>query len=554
VTRRPVIHVVGSMMIDRVVRVAAIPRPGETVAARSSATFAGGKGANQAAAAAKCGARVRMLGRTGSDGKFIRDALREAGVDVRHVVTDDASSGAATVMVAADGENAIVIAPESNQRIEPAAIERFLGKAREGDVVLFQNECSSLEEGMVLAAARGLRVWLNAAPADASLATLRYERLSGLIVNETEAEALSGEREPARALEALARRMPKGTVVVTLGAQGAIAASEGQVLARRGFVVEAVDSVGCGDAFVGAFLAAICAGMSVERALERGNAAGALAAMRPGAMPSLPDRGEIEAAVVLGEGARLPARRGAGSECLACGHALPSTAIGGRCSECGAEVVENPFPPRWSAFRARARFRWGARALAFASACWTVVAVLAFIDMTLGMQAMPRSFVEVTAVGLVVVGLLATVAGGSIVAWHWPSPRGSWCFGVATFVKVLAIAGILVAEMVPVLRLRGSSRDWELAVPLFAEFAGILLVLFAPTAARMGIGLRAAGVALACGFPAVAMMVQHPPSAFGPHAESIASALLVCGGAAGVLAYAGIAVRIARAEGRGLSR
>ena len=122
ITGRSTIHVVGSMMIDRVVRVRAVPRPGETVAAASAAVHPGGKCANQAAAAARCGARVRMLGLTGADGAFIRDALRDAGVGVRAVRTDDPVSGAATVMVADDGENAIVIAPESNARIDLAAI------------------------------------------------------------------------------------------------------------------------------------------------------------------------------------------------------------------------------------------------------------------------------------------------------------------------------------------------------------------------------------------------------------------------------------------------
>ncbi|MEY5060170.1 MAG: hypothetical protein RIS45_91, partial [Planctomycetota bacterium] len=167
------------MMIDRVVRVAEIPRPGETLAASSSATFAGGKGANQAAAAAKCGAKVRMLGRGGRDSRFIVEALREAGVRTRAIALDDPEAGAATVMVADSGENAIVIAPGANTRIAPRDIERFLESARQGEIVLFQNECSCLHEGIAAAAARGLRVWLNAAPADARLGELRFEKLAG---------------------------------------------------------------------------------------------------------------------------------------------------------------------------------------------------------------------------------------------------------------------------------------------------------------------------------------------------------------------------------------
>jgi ribokinase len=550
-----VIHVVGSMMIDRVARVRAIPRPGETVAAISTATFAGGKGANQAAAAARCGARVRMLGRTGSDGAFIRNALREAGVDVRAVRTDDPRSGAATVMVAESGENAIVIAPESNRRIAPGDIERFLAKAREGEIALFQNECSALEEGIALAGVRGMRVWLNAAPADGRLAALRYEKLAGLIVNETEAEALTGEGEPRRALEALAARMPGGTVVVTLGAQGAIAWSEGRGHAHRGFVVDAVDTVGCGDAFVGAFLAAIAAGQGVGRALERGNAAGALAAMREGAIPSLPDRAEIDAAVALGEGARLPPRRGGGDACLACGHSLAAAAIGGRCPECGAEVVESPFPPKWRGFRTRARLRAGAWMLAFASACWMGVALLVSVDLAFGIRPMVSvGVMQGAVIGLVINYVLASAVGGALVAWNWPSLRGKIALGTAIGAKMLVIAGLLLISLVPALR--GMMRVGEeiLAIPLVAEFAGILIVLFAPPVVRLASGLRVAAIALACGLPAVAIMIQWPKPAFGSGAESIVATLLLAGGAAGVIAHAGVAVRLFRAQRRGLAR
>jgi ribokinase len=296
------IHVIGSMMIDRVSRVHALPRAGETVVALSSSVHAGGKGANQAAAAAKCGARVRMLGRTGRDGAFIVEALRAARVDVDAISTADAVSGAATVLVAQSGENAIVIAPESNTRLVLAEIAAFLEPAAQGDIVLFQNECSCLHDGIAHAAARALRVWLNAAPADASLRAIRYEKLSGLVVNETEAEALTGEPDPARALETLATRMPHGTVIVTLGAQGAIAAIGRARHAHRGFEVEAVDTVGCGDAFVGAYLASIAEGRGIDESLARANAAGALAAMRAGMLIS---------PMELGPSSRSPAARAA---------------------------------------------------------------------------------------------------------------------------------------------------------------------------------------------------------------------------------------------------
>jgi len=394
------IHVIGSMMIDRVVRVRAIPRAGETVAALSAQTFAGGKGANQAAAAAKFGARVRMLGRTGRDGAFIREALREAGVRVRDVATNDVTSGAATVMVAESGENAIVIAPESNLRITKEGIEKFLATAKQGEIVLFQNECALLHEGIAMAAARALRVWLNAAPANAGLSGLRFEKLAGLIVNETEAEALTGEVDPRRALEALAKRMPGGTVIVTLGADGAIAALGSARYLHRGFAVDAVDTVGCGDAFVGVFLAAIAEGRDIAQAMSRGNAAGALAAMRAGALRSLPSRSEVEIAAVLPEKTKLKPRPPAEDEgaipanCLGCGYALVGRGEGETCPECGRVIRRVMFTGRWKHAAVRRRFgpaRWWSMAV---TALWIVGFIGLFIAIEGRGFGLPRSLID----------------------------------------------------------------------------------------------------------------------------------------------------------------
>ena len=284
-------------MVDRVVRVASLPRPGQTVVARGTQVLPGGKGANQAAAAALAGARVRMCGRTGPEGAIVVDALAARGVDVSAIRTDDAAAGNAVVLVEDGGQNAIVIAPESNARLELGDVRAFLAAARPGEALLLQNECAHLEAAVELAARAGLRAWLNAAPADAALAELGIETLAGLIVNESEAEAMSGHADPRRALGELASRVPNGTVVITLGAGGAIAWERGRLLEFRAHRVNAVDTVGCGDAFVGAMLAALVEGQPVERAIRSGNAAGALAATKPGAMPSLPTRAEIESLV-----------------------------------------------------------------------------------------------------------------------------------------------------------------------------------------------------------------------------------------------------------------
>lgn len=288
------VHVVGSLMIDRVFRVRELPRAGQTVAARGARTLPGGKGANQAAAAALAGARVRLCGRTGAEGRFIVDELASRGVDVSCVRTDDPVAGSAAVMVEDSGQNAIVIAPESNSRLERADVESFLASAAPGDLLLLQNECAQLEWTLEYAARAGLRTWLNAAPADAALARLGLETLAGLVVNEDEAHALSGHEDPRTALGALAGRLVRGSVVVTLGPGGAIALAGGHMLEFRGHRVNALDTVGCGDAFVGTMVAALSGGAPLDLAIRRGNAAGALAAMREGALPSLPTRSAVD--------------------------------------------------------------------------------------------------------------------------------------------------------------------------------------------------------------------------------------------------------------------
>ncbi len=288
------LHVIGSLMIDRVLRVRVLPAPGETVMARSAAIHPGGKGANQAVAAARCGARVRMLGRTGSEGAFIVRELAAAGVDTACVMTSDAMSGFAAVMVADDGMNSIVIAPEANSRIGDVDIDAFLAGASPGDLLLMQNECSGLGHAVTAARARGMRIWLNAAPMGDAVRSIDLGALSCLLVNEHELAALTDLGEPEAALDRLANAWPKLDVVVTLGAAGWIARVDGALLSGRAIPVEAIDTVGCGDAFVGALAALRSEGMPWIDALARANAAGALAATVAGAIPSMPMREAIE--------------------------------------------------------------------------------------------------------------------------------------------------------------------------------------------------------------------------------------------------------------------
>ena len=292
------ILVVGSLNMDLVVRVPRHPRPGETLLGSAFHTFPGGKGANQAVAAARLGAPVRMIGRVGADefGEALLATLQNDGVDTRCVQQDaQAASGVALITVSADGQNTIVVAAGANGRLSAqdvtAAEEAFIDA---GAVVLqLEIPLPAVEAAARLGRKHGAAVVLNPAPAQPLSAEL-LALADYLVPNQTELELLSGEPDLERGIRALLKRGVRN-LVVTLGERGARWASPAGTLDAPAFAVHAVDTVAAGDAFVGAFSAALAEGRPVQEALLRGNAAGALSVTRAGAQPSLPARAELEA-------------------------------------------------------------------------------------------------------------------------------------------------------------------------------------------------------------------------------------------------------------------
>ncbi|MBL8589109.1 MAG: ribokinase [Methylobacteriaceae bacterium] len=293
------IVVFGSINIDLITRVAAIPRPGETVLGSSYALAPGGKGANQALAARRAGARVRLAGAVGADA-FAEAALallRADGVDLTAVAVVDAPTGAAFIAVDAQGENAIVVASGANGHVRAGQLEA--APPRAGDLLLLQRETPEAE---ALAAARaaktaGARVALNLAPAG-RLAPEWLALLDFLILNEHEAATLGRDLGLGESPEAAARAIAGRhgfACIVTLGSAGVVAFAGGTRLAAPAAKVAVVDTTGAGDAFVGAFAAAIDGGLPLAAALRRGSAAGALACTKEGAQPSLPSAADIAA-------------------------------------------------------------------------------------------------------------------------------------------------------------------------------------------------------------------------------------------------------------------
>ena len=291
------ITVVGSINEDLVVRVPRHPRPGETILGTEHFTAAGGKGANQAVAAARLGQRVSMVGRIGSDdsGAAMVDGLEAEGIDTRHVSVDpEARSGLAVITLDDAGENAIVVSPGANARIPVSDITAAAPLLAASEVVLLQLEIPLDVVAAGVAEAGGV-VILNPAPARPLPGSI-LRNVGILVPNRSELGVLAGVEEPRSFAEveaALALLAFDGRVVVTLGADGAIAADDRGLTHVAAPVIKPIDTTAAGDAFCGALADATARGEDLVEAVRWAVHAGAVAATRVGAQPSLPTRDEV---------------------------------------------------------------------------------------------------------------------------------------------------------------------------------------------------------------------------------------------------------------------
>jgi ribokinase len=295
------VFVAGSANIDLVAGVPRLPAAGETVLAGSFQTLPGGKGANQAVAAAKAGSAVTFFGCVGEDpfADKLTAVLTEAGIDLTFLERSPLPTGAALIAVDAAGQNQIAVFPGANASL------RFRDEFRQaapGDVLLCQNECPLDVIHAYLKAARrqGVRAVLNAAPVVALPNGLLRE-VDVLVVNEEEAaqyclrigggSAPRDAEEQAKTLQLRSEQI----VVVTLGERGLRAFANGRVIRVPGHNVDAVDTTGAGDCFCGYLASCLAAGTNLDDGLALANAAAALAVQRPGASVAMPSRAEVEA-------------------------------------------------------------------------------------------------------------------------------------------------------------------------------------------------------------------------------------------------------------------
>ncbi|MCL6548575.1 MAG: ribokinase [Alicyclobacillus sp.] len=299
----PDIIVVGSINMDVVNRVHSHPRPGETVHGLGTEYNPGGKGANQAVAAARAGGQVAMVAAVGEDafGEALVASLRQSGVRTDGVVRKPGPSGMAFITVDAAGENTIILSQGANGRLTPDDLRAMEGVWGDADVILTQNEVPWETTRFVLEQAhrRGIRTVFNPAPAFA-VPDDALSWVDVLVVNETEAEVVSGlpvsGTDSARAAAERLLARGAGAILVTLGEHGSLYVGRGgQTLYTPAFSVRVVDTTAAGDTFIGAFAAAGGAEDTLADALRFASAASAVAVTRQGAQVSIPERAEVEA-------------------------------------------------------------------------------------------------------------------------------------------------------------------------------------------------------------------------------------------------------------------
>ncbi|MBA4796153.1 MAG: ribokinase [Rhizobiales bacterium] len=298
------ITVFGSINMDLVATTPRLPKPGETVPGTGFATAAGGKGANQALAARRAGADVRMVGAVGQDefaGPAL-DLLDKAGTDLAAVARVDGPTGTALILVGGDGENMIAVVPAANGTVSAEQAEKAVGDMKSGDILMLQLEvpANSVKAALNAAKAKGVRTVLNIAPLIAE--TTELAALADMVIaNETEFERLVGrDNLTASDREQILIEMHGKTgqiLIVTLGADGVIAAEGGALHRTKGLKIEPVDTVGAGDTFCGYLAASLDAGLGFDEALRRAAVAGSLACLKAGAQPSIPVASEVAAAL-----------------------------------------------------------------------------------------------------------------------------------------------------------------------------------------------------------------------------------------------------------------
>ena len=288
---------IGSMNLDMVYQMDHIVQPGETEASYGMNVFLGGKGINQSVAAAQAGAEVYHGGMIGEDGKPFLDACVQYHVDSRYIRQVEGKSGHAIIQIDKNAQNCILLFGGANQKLTEAYVDEVLAGFEAGDILLLQNEVNMLPYMVDKAHAKGMQIALNPSPFNEKLNEVDMGKISIFLLNEVEGFQVTGLQEPEAIIAKLLEMYPHAKIVLTLGKDGAVYADAEQKHYQPIFKVKAVDTTAAGDTFTGYFLAGICEGMAIPEVLRRSAKASSIAVSRPGAVPSIPCRAEVEQAL-----------------------------------------------------------------------------------------------------------------------------------------------------------------------------------------------------------------------------------------------------------------
>ena len=288
---------IGSMNLDMVYQMDHIVQPGETEASYGMNVFLGGKGINQSVAAAKAGAEVYHGGMIGEDGQPFLDACAEYGVDARHIRKVEGKSGHAIIQIDKNAQNCIILFGGANQMLTPEYVDSVLADFAAGDILLLQNEVNMLPYIVDKAYEKGMQIALNPSPFNEKLREVDMGKIAIFLLNEVEGFQVTGVTEPDAIIAKLLEMYPHAKIVLTLGKDGAVYADAQQKHFQPIFPVKAVDTTAAGDTFTGYFLACLCEGMEIPEVLKRSAKASSIAVSRPGAVPSVPWRKEVEEAL-----------------------------------------------------------------------------------------------------------------------------------------------------------------------------------------------------------------------------------------------------------------
>ncbi len=286
----------GSLNIDYVYVLDHIVLEGETESSLDYQVFEGGKGLNQSVALSRAGGQVYHAGRIGKEGMFLKEALEKCGVDCRYLLTDEGANGHAIIQRSVKGENCIILYPGANHKINHTDMDRVLDQFDSGDILVCQNEISEMEYLIDKAYEKGMKIAWNPSPITSVVDKVDFNKITWLIVNEIEGQAIIGEEDPQKILAGFRDRYPNVRLVLTLGGDGSVYQDREQIVTQERYTVPVKDTTAAGDTFLGYFISQVAKDehVDVKKALQLASMAAAIAVSREGAMPSVPAREEVE--------------------------------------------------------------------------------------------------------------------------------------------------------------------------------------------------------------------------------------------------------------------